>query len=463
VNHDCDVAIVGGGFAGTMVAVNLVTRGGGAQRITVFDAANAFAKGAAYGPASDDCLLNVRAKAMGAFADDEEHFLRWLRTGRYGAADPDLGNRFVPRRLYGAYLGELFDRCRQGGQVEERARRVVDVERVPGGYVLTDGEGGRTHARVVTLAIGNVPPGRTGDAPLARAMETHAHPAWKFLESGEIDAWADVLLVGTGLTALDVMLQLDARGHRGRIAMLSRRGRFPLPHAAPAIVPDSVTPPQLEGTARDVVRALRRAVRETQKRGGTWQSAVDAVRAQTSAVWQRWPLADRRQFLRHVAPFWEIHRHRAPESTLRVRDDLIEAAQLRVYAGRLLALEPLGGRLVAQIAERRAERPLQLPFDTVIDCTGPLRDYRRSGDPLVEALFARGLARPDALGLGFAANADGALVGSDGRLAQGIFALGTPLRGTLYECGSVREVRVQAAVVARAIAEFGAAQAVATR
>ena len=262
MNETHDVAIVGGGFAGTMVAVHLAGRCA-RPSIALFDAAGAFARGAAYDPASDRCLLNVRARAMGAFPGDEEHFLRWLRATGYGADDPQLGDRFLPRRLYGSYLTHLLDGARAASDLQTRTRRVIDIEPVGDAFVLTDAAGARTFARSVVLAIGNLPPGGLGDAALARAMSAHAVPAWSLLASGHVDPEARVLIVGTGLTALDVLLHLASGGHRGSIDMLSRHGRFPLPHAEPgATMP---APARFDGSPGEAMRALRRLAREARR------------------------------------------------------------------------------------------------------------------------------------------------------------------------------------------------------
>jgi uncharacterized NAD(P)/FAD-binding protein YdhS len=445
---DFDVAIVGGGFAGTMVAVQLAAASAVAPRIVMFDSAGAFAKGAAYSAASEHCLLNVRAKAMGAFHDDEGHFLRWLREQGYRDEDADLANQFLPRNLYGAYLLDLLAGCREAGMLTERKARVIDIQRNDNGYVLIDSAGGSVSARSVVLALGNIP-ASFGDSSLGEAMLSHARPAWKILASDYVERDASMLIVGTGLTALDVMLHLTAHGHRGRIDMLSRHGRFPLPHAAPGKA--AVLPAALEGAPQDVLRELRRLVREFEAQGHTWHDVIDAVRPYTSGIWQRWTPAERRQFIRHIAPLWEVHRHRAPTSTLAVRDELIASGRLTVHAGRLFALEATSDGLQARYVDRHRGRASELHVASVIDCTGTQKDYRRSGEPLIDALLARGLATTDPLGLGFAAEPNGALIGRNGH-TEGVFVLGTPLRGALYECGSVREVRAQAATVARELA-----------
>ena len=94
-----DVAIVGGGACGTLVAVQLLRQAHAPWRIALIERSGALARGIAYGPAESCHLLNVPAAGMSALPDDEGHFVRWS-----GAA-PDA---FVARPVYGAYLEALL-------------------------------------------------------------------------------------------------------------------------------------------------------------------------------------------------------------------------------------------------------------------------------------------------------------------------------------------------------------------
>jgi uncharacterized NAD(P)/FAD-binding protein YdhS len=446
-----DVGIVGGGFAGTMVAVGLARLVARPLRIVLFDRSAAFGRGAAYSPESDSCLLNVRAKAMGAFPDAEGDFLRWLRSVGYASDDADLGERFLPRRLYGDYLCSLLERCTANGTiVERRAACVTGLTSTDDGYALDTACATRTFAKSVVVAIGNLPPGGFGDPALTAAMRAHARNPWQLLAGERVAPDARILIVGTGLSALDVILHLDATGHRGTIAMLSRHGRFPLPHASSGSA-SGLTPGPLSGAPADVVRSIRRLVREAERAGCNWQDVVDALRPHANRIWQHWSPVEQRRFARHVAPLWEIHRHRAPQSTIDTRDRLIAAGRLAVHRGRLMRLTPEGSGWHATFAAHGTQgAPAVLAADVIVDCTGPRRDIAGSGDAFVESLLARGIAHAGPLGTGFAAAADGAFTSS--AATAPIYALGTPLRGTLAETSAVREIRGQAQAIAEAIA-----------
>ncbi len=447
-NPHYDVALVGGGFSGTVVAVQLARLAQRPLRLIIFDRDGAFGRGAAYAPDADRFVLNVRAKAMGAFPDAEDDFLHWLRGTGYGAGDPDLGERFVPRRLYGEYLGALLDRSAAGMvRIERRRASVAAVVPLTDGYAIETACATRISAKAVVLAIGNLPPGGCGDALPPGAMARHARNPWELIARSQVDRDADVLIVGTGLTALDVLLHVTANAHRAAITMLSRHGRFPLAHAASPAGGAAALPPVL-GKPLDVLRAVRRHLREAARSGQTWQSVIDGLRPQTNRIWEGWTTAERRQFARHLESVWESCRHRSPQATLDVARAQLQTGRLRLVRGRVRAIEPDGPALRISYGGCETAELGVLRADVVVDCTGPRLRLAASGDPLIENLFARELARPGPLGIGLAAAPDGTLSAA-GR--PPLFALGTPLRGMLAESSAVREIRVQALTVARAI------------
>jgi uncharacterized NAD(P)/FAD-binding protein YdhS len=85
------VVIVGGGASGTLAAIHLLHAASGPLMIVLIEREGAVGAGAAFAATQDFHLLNVPAGRMSAFADDPDHFVRWL-AGRGQGAD------FVPRR-----------------------------------------------------------------------------------------------------------------------------------------------------------------------------------------------------------------------------------------------------------------------------------------------------------------------------------------------------------------------------
>ncbi len=435
-----DVAIVGGGASGTLLAIQLLRRAPPNWRVLLVDRSGDFARGIAYRTEEASHLLNIPAARMSALADEEGHFLDWLRK-RDASAGPDT---YAVRRLYGDYLEGLLSASEHeaatGVVLERRQAEVRDVEEVEGGVQLHFGSGADALARCAVLALGNPPPPplAVSRGPLSGLWQSPwpTSAAWPPPE-------ASVLLVGAGLTAIDWVLALAAHGHQGPLHVLSRHGL--LPNAHPTVSP---TPLALKDLPRGRIRPLMRAVRAAAAQAsGDWQPVVDALRPVSQDIWQSLGDAERRRFSRHVRTHWEVHRHRlAPAVAARV-DVLRASGQLQVHAGRLLSLVATDSKLEARLQPRGTGREERLTVDLAINCTGPA-GHSANADPLVSALLRKGMARPGPLGLGLASDPRGALLDGRGRANPRLWTLGPVRRGDAWESTAVPDIRLHAAQLA---------------
>jgi uncharacterized NAD(P)/FAD-binding protein YdhS len=444
-----DVAIVGSGFCGTMLAVRLGLLGDTAPRIALIDGAGSFGKGIAFGTTRPEHLLNVPVGKMSAFPEAPEHFLNWLRTN--GNAVADLGIRdaqaadFVPRAAYGRYLCALLEQAvAPYDRITKVARRVVDIAEHDDDLELAFDDGTTLRARHCVLAVGNETP---LDPPAAipsflRSPAYERNP-WSHSLAEKLDAAQDVLLIGSGLTAIDVALTLEARNPRARVIMISRRGRLPQAHAP--VQPFAADLSEINGrrSVVEVSRALRSQVRRAHAIGSDWRAVVDGLRPHTQRIWRELPHDAKRRFLRHARPLWEIHRHRAAPAVDAAVRRMLASGVLEVHAGRLAALSDRSGRALAFFERSGDRKAVALHADVVVNCTGPRGDYARSDEPLWCNLIARGAVRPDSLGLGIDVNNAGAAIGVDGRASEKLFAIGALRRGALYESTAVSELRQQ--------------------
>jgi uncharacterized NAD(P)/FAD-binding protein YdhS len=455
-----DVAIVGGGFCGTMVAVHLLERAQAPLSIALFDGNNAFGRGVAYGTDCPDHLLNVVASKMSAFEDRPDSFVEWLRAhpnvlfhlGMSGV-DPD---DFVPRAAYGWYLRSLLEEAILASP-RARLTRIVsqvgDLEPTGDGFRISVVGSPSMTAKAVVVATGNRPP---SDVPIRAdgfyRSELYVRNPWSRAASGRIQRASDILILGSGLTGLDAVMTAR-RGARVRsIHLLSRRGHMPLPHRVAKPYAGDLS--DLSGVAsiRDLVRAVRRHVERAAAEGCDWRSVVDALRPSTPAIWQALDLESRLRFLHHVRPYWETHRHRAAPAVVIETAALEAAGFVKRHSGRLRAIEEKDGRAHATFVDRRTGSVKTLVVDAVVNCTGPPTDVSRADDALMHRLIARGLARQDPLRLGLDHTDAGALVGADGRSSDRLFALGGVRRGVLYESTAVPELRKQADDLGRLLA-----------
>lgn len=437
-------AVVGGGFSGVATALQLCGRG---VDTLLVGAPALFGRGVAYGAAQPEHLLNVPADRMGIAPDAPEDFADWL--GLRG----DARGEFVPRVDYGRYLDDRLRRARAEHAARLRVRRaeVLAMAHGPGGWRLRLDDGAALEADVVVLAPG-APAGLA--SPQAALAGVIADP-WQPDALAQVAPEAPVLIVGTSLTMADLLVSLEAAGHTGPIIALSRRGLLPrtrAAHAAPAPLPGPLLAALEKGRLAPAVHRFRAAVAA----GGNADAYVETLRGLAPALWRGWPLAVRRRFLRHLRPWWDTLRHRVPPQT-RARLDAAQArGQLRVMAGRLLALAATGEGLRATLRPRRAAATATFDVGHAIFATGLDADLRAGASPLLAQLLRDGLAVPDPTGLGLACDPRGAVLDSDGAAVPGLYVVGALRRGECWESTAVAELRAQAAALATHIA--GAAQ-----
>lgn len=440
------MAIVGAGFTGLMLAVNLLRAGG--TNVTLFERGSEHGLGVAYGAAQPEHLLNVRASNMSAFADRQEHLSEWLAARGYA----ESSDMFARRRVFGEYLRQILEQARSsaGDRLRLVTGEAVDIEKTSNGVVICLSDERRIVADVAALAVGNLPP--LAIPPIAAAEL----PPGRYVE----DPWSEdvvagladgdtVLILGTGLTMVDQALLLDSRGFRGKMVAISRRGLLPRSHAAPDSWDRLQQPPS--GKLSQQTRQLRDRARQV-----GWRNAVDELRPFTQAMWQASPREEQARFIRHLRAWWDVHRHRiAPEVAERI-NALQRSGKLEVHAGRLRSVRETGGSVEVEWTPRGADAPRQLHVQRIINCTGPATDLRRTPDPLLRRLAERGSIRPDPLGMGIDVADGGRTVDAGGEPNEWLLSLGPMSRGAYWEIVAVPDIRVQVAEVAQLLGSAAA-------
>jgi uncharacterized NAD(P)/FAD-binding protein YdhS len=422
------VAIVGGGASGTILAAQLARRG---IESVLIEGSGRAGKGVAYSTTEPAHLLNVRAEGMSALAGDPGHFAR-----RFEAEGGDARG-FAQRRLFGRYLGELLDEAIDSGRTKVIQASATGAGRADGRWRIELDDGSSIKADGLALAIGNQDPqplrafANAGSRFIANPWGAEARRAVEELAA----SGGDALLVGTGLTMVDLVLSLDAAGHQGGIVALSRRGLIPRSHADfdPAAVERDELP---EGNVRALLRWLRRRSAEV-----GWRAAVDSLRPHSHSLWQGLDGKEQQRFLRHARPWWDVHRHRiAPEVAATVAR-LIGEGRLRVMSGRIIAATETKDGMEVELRRRGSGAPQRIPFAYAFNCTGPLHSIDRTRDPLLRTLLDTRTARPDHLGIGLE-------VDENSRAGERLWALGPLTKGRYWEIIAVPDIREQAAQVA---------------
>ncbi len=334
---DTILAVIGGGASATLLLAHLARLPNvKTLKIDVYDREGRFARGIAYSTLEMPHLLNVRAANMSAFDDDKADFELWAGGHGYGAQD------FVPRSLYGKYLDQKRQQAMQKLTVNFIRADVVSSVKTPDGRFSLEiaGHDGPCFYDQVVLASGNVRPLRV---KVGVDVAGYYDDPWtadkdRLLQCGEI------ALIGSGLSAVDMISSLHSRGYKGQITVFSRKALFPATHAAPAsYAPFVSSQPLLKPAA--LYALIRRAVRAARAPGVPWQAVMDSFRGTTKEIWRQGGAEERRYFMTRLFTLWNIHRHRMPPQSARMIADLqalghllqVRAAVTEIRPGPVLA------------------------------------------------------------------------------------------------------------------------------
>ncbi|AGS20486.1 FAD-NAD(P)-binding domain-containing protein [Rhizobium etli] len=452
------VAIIGGGVSGAGVAYHLARANGGERPvIVVFEPRAELGRGLAYDTDDPAHRINVPAAKMSLQPDDQGEFQTWIEARDAVACDPQArrpdGLLFPRRRLFGDYVASLLKPLLEDGRVRHCRAAVTHVERRAGRWSIRDDKGGVMLADIVAIATSHPPPA----APGRLATRLAAHP--RFVADTTKPAALEVirpqdrvLVIGNGLTAADVIASLAERGHRGPVTAISRRGLRSRGHAP---VPQPLFGDFLCDAAHSAVSLLagiRAAISAAEAQGISWHGVIDQVRAQGHDLWQALPVAERRRLVRHLRPFWDVHRFRIAPQVEAVLDVAISAGRLEILAGSVADARIEGERIACTLQPRHRRQPLERSYDAVVVTTGPAHGGILETQPWLAALAASGHLSLDPTGLGLACTERSEAIGPSGTADPSLLISGPLARGTFGELMGLPQVTEHAFFVATEIA-----------
>lgn len=453
------VVVVGGGFSGSMTAAQLLRQANEANldlRVALVERQGAVGEGIAYGTRDTQHLLNVPAGRMSAWPDRPDDFFQWAERRHDGVAPGD----FLPRPWFGEYVREtLLDTANAPGHAASLSVMFDEVRRIarrPGGGWMVHFERGMSMpADAVVLAIGHrSPPDPIGDRWSGPRTRFVADP-WRPFAANIVQPNQGVVVLGTGLSAIDTVLTLSSQPRTAPIWLVSRRGLLPQTHATSPVaavdlgelVAGVLANPEGVHT-RTLLHRMRQKAREVVANGGDWRSVVDGLRPHTAALWRAMGVEQRRTFLRAVRPYWEVHRHRMATTIARRFAGLVEAGLVKVIAGTVAAAQADDAGVRLYVRERGDERLVELRAGLVLNCTGPAASNSPESNPAIGSLLVHGFVRPDPLMLGLETSPDGEAIDIHGDLAPDLFVVGTLRKFAAWETTAVPELRGQAAAIA---------------
>ncbi|OWV69151.1 hydroxyacylglutathione hydrolase [Rhizobium sp. R339] len=461
------VAIIGGGVSGAGVAYHLA-KANCRERpvIVVFEPRAELGRGLAYDTTDPAHRINVPAAKMSLQPADIGEFQAWIEARDAVADDPEAkqpdGMLFPRRRLFGEYVASMLKPLLDDGTVRHCRAAVTAVERRGGRWSIQDDKGGVTEADIVAIATSHPPPA----APGRLAARLGAHPRFiaDTTRPGALEVIRPhdrVLVIGNGLTAADVIASLTQRGHAGPITAISRRGLRSRGHAP---VPQQLFGDFLSHAAHSAVSllaAIRSAIDAAKGEGISWHGVIDQVRAQGHDLWQALPIAERRRLVRHLRPYWDVHRFRIAPQVEAVLDAAIAAGRLEILAGSVADARIEGELIRCTLQPRHQPQPLERSYDAVVVTTGPAHGDILETQPWLSALAANGHLSLDPTGLGLACTERSEAIGSTGAADPSLLISGPLARGTFGELMGLPQVTEHAFFVASKIA--GKLKATATK
>ncbi|PLR30177.1 FAD-dependent oxidoreductase [Chimaeribacter coloradensis] len=446
------VVIIGGGFTGTALAIHLARLSPEGLAITLVEPRPLPGHGVAYSAQDPAHRINVPAGRMFLSAAEQGEFERWYQSSPAFADDPaahwEDGKLYPQRAAFGRFVAEKFFEA--AATTPSTLRHLRDrATRLHGCTVETAG-GIELRAEAVVLAISHPPPALPGSVAhaLGNSPALIADP-WL---PGALDAIGErerVAVIGTGLSMADVVASLHRRGHRGPLIAFSRRGLLPRPNARGDYAPWPFLPatlPQL--SLRGWLRRTRQEIAAAAELGVSWQAVLDEVRARGQQIWPSLSLKDQKQFLRHLRPWWDVHRYRiAPQVAAAIGNAQAEG-RLQVLAARLQHLAPHGDAVTLSLQLRHGGTQ-QHQVDRVIVTTGPAHGALLESQPLLHQLERQGVLQADPLGLGILVNGHAETLNRQGEANPRLLVAGPAARGRFGELMGLPQVAEHAEAVAR--------------
>ncbi|WP_455819816.1 FAD/NAD(P)-binding protein [Pseudomonas cerasi] len=446
------IVIVGGGFTGTAVAIHLARLGDAGLTVTVIEPRSQLARGVAYGTCEPAHRINVPADRMQLSAAEQGDFDRWFRASAAYQADPEAGwhdGKVYPQRgQFGAYIAEQFARAQLHSPVKlhHLCDRAVALEQ---GTVRTAG-GETLQADEVVLAISHPPPA----VPRAVAMALEGHPGliadpWRHDALATITPDERVAIMGSGLSMSDAVATLHCHGHRGPIVAFSRRGLLPRPNLSGTYEARALDYQQPQhASARAWLRRIRQEVADAAGQQLPWQLVLDDIRVNGQRLWQQLSLKEQRRFLRHLRPWWDVHRYRIAPQVSAVLAEQQQSGQLTVQAARLADVAAKGADITLHL-QPRSGKAQSLNVDRLIITTGPAHGGLLQSDTLLHQLASAGMVQADPLALGIHINARSQTLRHDGTANPHLWVAGPAARAHFGELMGLPQVAEHAENVAR--------------
>ena len=453
------IAIIGNGFSGLMVMRHLVDGGDSDLTISVFEKQHEPGRGISYSPQSEKVLLNVVAAKMSAFPDKPNHFVQWLsKQPQFLNDDLELlANSYISRSLFGDYLQELWNETVRLAttkkiQIERFNSEVIDLTLLADSVIIHT-EKNTYKAEKIILATGNQLPGnpKTITRNFIQSDRYFQNP-WNY-SLNQVDPKKPIFILGNGLTMVDTVMQLREQQLTNQIISLSPHGFHILPHRNFSYtLPDWISELPPSPTLLQLVTAINKQFKALHKHGISGEPLIDSLRPHTQRFWRGFSYSEKVRFMRNFRHLWGLARHRLPFVTYDIIQKERINGSLSIISGNIISAQPAENGIEIIYFDKSIKSNQTILAEVLINCTGPESDISKTNASLLQNCFSKGYIQQDELKLGISTNIDTfQTIHSTGNENKQLFALGSLLRGELWESTAVNEIRLQAKNLAAAI------------
>jgi len=466
------LSIIGGGYSGAMILANLISLSDQSICIDWFEP-NIIGEGLAYKTVMPLHLLNVRSDRMGAFADNPAHFYEWVQK-MHGINHTISPDSYAPRYLYGEYIKSivaesLVNAAKKGIEVILHKATVTNAEAINSdthAIKLTFNVSGSIKeilTDVVILATGNLPPRHHNfkKDSLLNNNASYIHDIWNLKDIttfknqvGKMSTEDNIVLIGTGLTAIDSIVMLESFGYKGNITAISRHGLIPAKHVNARVYPAwewTINPVEAPRSTLGMLRSLKKEIQKAKEQNYTWHSVIDSIRPVTQILWKQLSTSEKKKFLKYVSTFWGIHRHRMAPEIWEGINYMNQTGRLTLIAGKILSINSNDDLPVLSYRKRGAENSQTIKSSIIINCTGPEYNIAESNHTLLRNMLDNKLITTEESGMGISVTDTGTAIGQNN---SNIFPIGSLLVGELLECTAVPELRQQALQTAKSALKY---------
>lgn len=455
------IAIIGGGFSGTMLCTHLVRNTAGPMELILINERDVLNTGIAYDPYSEKFLLNVITFRMSAFPADPDHFLNWvmLRDHFKGKERELIGKSYLPRKLYGEYLKDIWEETLRQAKENQVIVTVInsavtDISHSKDFTELILKDGTSIKAQYGVIASGNHVPGNPQiKSSFFTESANYFQNPWHRHSVSDLNSNKPVLIIGNGLTMVDTVMGLLEQGFSGQIISISPNGFNILPHRPNGLAYTKLVEEIDSSTSLyQLVKLFNKHKKLVRQYGLSAEPIIDSLRPLTQKIWINLTIREKRVFMARLRHLWGVARHRIP---LNIHDKLQQLridGHLQIYSGRLIDIIENQGEISATFFDKKQRREVQIQVSRVINCTGPETDLSKLEDNYLKNGLLKGLLSQDELKLGINADPNTfEVINSLGFVESGLFTLGSNLKGILWESTAVSEIRVQAEQIAKRI------------